>query len=352
MTVMTRHLHAELLRVFIVVMLLLLGLFGFFDLSVQLDDVGQGSYTTYDAILFTLRQLPQRAVELTPFAMLLTVVAALGLMAARSELVIMRGAGLSPMQIGARVFGFGAAMMVLVLIVQSLVAPPLTQRAEQLRASAMTGSNIANDASFWLRSQDGVVHIGALENARVPLNIEILEFGPDATLTRAIHAARADIPVEGPWQLKDVVIKRFAGGETSVRQPALAWTPTLYARQLAVLDRTPDSLAPRSLYRYINYLQAHDQDSQPFEIALWQKLSLPLTTFAMLLLGLPMVFVNPRGANIGLRISIAAGIGLAAYAFIQVLGNLAFLYSLSAPLMMLTPGLLLCLGALLWLRRL
>jgi len=353
MSIITRHLYLELLRVYGVVSVMLLGLFGFFDLSIQLDDVGQGDYRALDAVMVTVKQLPHRAVELTPFTLLVTVVAALGMMAGRSELVVLRAAGLSPMRIAARVLGFGVLVVMVMLVMQSFVAPPLAQKAQQQRASAMTGGQVADDASFWLRSQDGVVHIGALENAHVPLDIEILEFGDQSTLTRALHAARADIRNQGPWLLRDVTIKRFdSGGQISTQQPTLKWSPTLYARQLAVLDRSPDSLAPLSLYRYIGYLQAHNQDVQPFQIALWQKIALPLTSIAMLLLGIPLVFVNPRGANIGLRIAVATGIGLLAYAMIQAIGNLAFVYALSAPLLMLAPGVLLSLMALLWLRRL
>ncbi|MES1926125.1 LPS export ABC transporter permease LptG [Salinisphaera sp. T31B1] len=352
MRVINRYLGLELLRAYGVVTLLLLGLFGFFDLSAELDDVGQGNYATLDAIKVTLGQLAQRAVELTPFTLLLTVVGALGLMTGRSELVVLRAAGLSPLHIARRVAGFGLIVLAAALVVQSLVAPPLSQQAQQLRATRISGGSIADDATFWMRSQDGVVHIGALENARVPLDIEILRFGPDASIERSLQAERADIQADGDWRLQDVTVKRFDGsGEISEHRDQLLWRPTLYERQLAVLDRRPDSLSPRALYRYIDYLEAHDQDAQPFRIALWQKLALPVTTLAMLLLGLPLVFVNPRGANVGLRIAIAAAIGLSGYGLIQMIGNLAFLYGLSAPLCMLAPGLALSLAALLWLRR-
>jgi len=347
-----RYIHAELLRAWVVVNLMLLGLFGFFDLSVQLDDVGQGNYSTFDAVAFTLRQLPQRLVELTPFATLLTVVIALGLMASRHELVILRGAGLSPARIAGTVFKAGVALLVIMLCVQSFVAPPLLQRAQQMRASAIIGGSIADDASFWLRARNGVVHIGALENARVPVQIEIFEFGADATLTRYLRAARADIPLSGPWRLQQVTVKSFnPRGDTTAQRATLAWSPTLYERQLAVLDRSPESLSPLSLYRYSRYLQTHDQDAQRFRVALWQKLAMPLTAIAMLLLAMPLVFANPRGANFGLRVAVAAGIGLLAYASMQAVGNLAFVLGLSAPLCMLTPGLLLCVVAVLWLRR-
>ena len=76
---------------------------------------------------------PQRLVELTPFATLLTVVIALGLMASRHELVILRGAGLSPARIAGTVFKAGVALLVIMLCVQSFVAPPLLQKPTQRR---------------------------------------------------------------------------------------------------------------------------------------------------------------------------------------------------------------------------
>ncbi|MES1940352.1 permease YjgP/YjgQ family protein [Salinisphaera sp. T5B8] len=352
MRIYERYIYAELLRAWVVVNLVLLGLFGFFELAGQLDDVGKGRYTIAKALGFTVEQLPQHLAELTPFAALLTVVIALGLMASRHELVILRGVGLSPVRIAGCVLKAGVALLILVLAVQSFVAPPLMQHAQRMRTAAVAGDSVAGDASYWLRTRDGVVHIARLENGHQPVDIEILEFGPEQTLTRYVRAEKADIQPSGVWKLGGVTVKHPADlNNAGARRAELDWTPSLYDRQLALLDRAPASLAPLSLYRYVAYLDAHNQDAQRYRVALWQKLALPLTTFAMLLLAMPLVLFNPRGANLGLRVALATGIGLGAFALLQAIGNLAFVFGLPAPLCMLTPGLALCGIALLWLRR-
>lgn len=352
MRVYERYIQAELLHAWVVVNLVLLGLFGLFELAVQLDDVGEGSYTIAKALGFTIEQLPQQLVELTPFATLLTVVVALGLMSSRHELVILRGVGVSPTRIAGCVLKAGVALLALVLVVQSFVAPPLLQHAERMRAAAVAGDSVARDASYWLRTRNGVVHIARLKNGHQPVDIEILEFGSGQTLTRYLHAEKADIQPYGLWRLHGVNVKHLADpNDTGARRAELAWTPALYKSQLALLDRAPASLAPLSLYRYVAYLDAQKQDAQRYRVALWRKLALPLTTLSMLLLAMPLVLFNPRGANLGLRVALAAGIGLGTYALLQAIGNFAFVFGLPAPLCMLAPGLALCGIALFWLRR-
>ena len=65
---------------------------------------------------------------------------------------ILRGAGLSPARIAGTVFKAGVALLVIMLCVQSFVAPPLLQRAQQMRASAITGGSIRDinlESAIW-----------------------------------------------------------------------------------------------------------------------------------------------------------------------------------------------------------
>ena len=90
----------------------LLPLFSFFDLLEQLDDVGKGTYRTVDAFLYTAMLLPRRFIQIAPFIALLGTVAALGSLAVNSELIAMRTAGLSPVQISLAPLGVGIMLIV------------------------------------------------------------------------------------------------------------------------------------------------------------------------------------------------------------------------------------------------
>lgn len=353
MRILDNYIRTELLRNYALVNVLLLGLFGFLDLAIQLEDVGKGAYTTGNAVVFMLYHLPRRLVDLTPFAMLLAAVLALGTMASNRELVVMRGCGLSPMKITTSLLKAGAMLLAVVVALDLYVAPSLQQQAFQMRTTALAGNSGSAASSLWARSKAGIIYIGKLQHGRIPADVEIYRFGDEQNLQLYLHAKTADILAPDHWRLHTVTRKRFNDGhETTSQLDTLDWRPILSPEQLRILDRPPDSLSLPDLYRYTNYLDAQGQNAQRFRMTLWQKLALPLTTIAMMLLAAPLSFANPRGSNLGLRIVAGAAIGLAVYTVTQVSANIGLLYNLSPPLLAFSPGVLITALALYWLRRL
>jgi len=354
MQILNRYIRSQLLLNYLLVNVLLLGLFGFIDLAIQLEDVGKGSFGTREAVLYTLYHLPRRTIDLFPFAALLASVLVLGAMAANRELVVMRGGGLSPTRIAGSLLKAGGWLLAAIIALELLVAPGLQQRAFQLRVTTVAGNSNQDDSAIWAKSGDGVVYIGSLKHGRIPTNVEIYDLGAKQTLRNYVHADTADITNPDRWLLHNVTVKNFADSSDSYTktQETMDWRPILSPAQLKVLDRPADSLAVVDLYRYVHYLRAQGQNAQRFNLSLWQKLSMPITALAMILLAAPLSFVNPRGSNLGLRVVIGAGIGLTVFAITQISANLGLLYNLNAPLLTLVPGALLIIVALFWLRRL
>lgn len=338
---------------YVLVNLLLLGLFSFFDIAVQMEDVGQGSYSVVQALTFVLCQIPRRLVELTPFTVLLTAVLTLGGLSARSELTIMRSIGLTPFRITAGLLKAGLLLLLLLMVLDSFIAPRLQQHAYQMRAAALAGDSGAGTAGLWAKAGNSMIRIGHLAHGRIPSDIDILTFSTANTLASFMHAQQADIVSPEQWLLKNVTRKRFSSTGEQVQQLAqLRWQPTLTDRQLDILDQPANSLSTLDLYRYIQYLHSQDQSTLRFALALWQKLVMPLIAAAMILLAAPLVFTQARSANLGARVAISAGIGLAIYALLQFAANLTLLLQLPPALLTLLPALLLLLLASVWLHRL
>ena len=87
MTLLDRYIAGEIAKAFVLVMLALVFVFSFLDLIKQLDDVGSGSYGFSDALMFELRMLAPRAVNLLPFGALMGTTIALSLLAHRGEII-------------------------------------------------------------------------------------------------------------------------------------------------------------------------------------------------------------------------------------------------------------------------
>ena len=90
MKLIARYLTREIASGIVAVLLGFLGLFAFFDLINELDDIGQGGYRLPQAVLYVLLGLPSHIYELMPVAALIGCIYAL---ASLPELRIHRHAG-------------------------------------------------------------------------------------------------------------------------------------------------------------------------------------------------------------------------------------------------------------------
>ena len=94
MTVVTRYLAREITAGVFLMLAAFLGLFAFFDVVNEFDDLGEGGYRIQHALAYVGLNLPGRIYELMPIAALIGAVYALARFAAQSEFTAMRAAGM------------------------------------------------------------------------------------------------------------------------------------------------------------------------------------------------------------------------------------------------------------------
>src|SRR5690606_1805869 len=93
-----RYLAREIYRSSAVVLLALIGLFTFFALIEELDNIG-GSFTLLNLFYMQALALPTRLYDLLPIGLLIGAILALAGLAQRNELVILRVSGVSGMKL-------------------------------------------------------------------------------------------------------------------------------------------------------------------------------------------------------------------------------------------------------------
>ena len=148
----------------------------------------------------------------------------------------------------------------------------------------------------------------------------------------------AAITEDNRWVLTDVVQKTITGQRfTTRRLPRLTLLSFLSAEQMAIQDLPPESLSPSDLYHYIRLVQERGQNADQYELAFWQKLSIPLATASMVLLSLTFVFGPTRGRTAGFRIMIGSIVGVVLYFLNQILGHAGLLLGLNLALTTMAP---------------
>jgi lipopolysaccharide export system permease protein len=350
MTTLDRYLGSRFFRGFFLVVLVLVSLFSFLELVSQLDQVGKGNFQAIDAFIFVALTLPKRIIDMLPISALLGGIIGLGMLAERGELVAMRAAGLSVRRICFSVLAAAGLLMLVSGAAEQFVVPQLEQEAHARSSLALSDSSgiMLTKRGFWARHGNSFIRVGKTFTGGIAADVDIYQRDENGFLRAFIHAREADIHKDGQWTLKDIQKKTIdKGGISTQYLPSLTIDSFFSKDQVSILEVPPESLAPSDLYFYIKALQERGQNADHYVMALWQKLVMPLTTGAMVLLSLPFVFGPPRGMTVGLRITLGASVGIAFYLANQIIGYLGLLLDIPAPLTTLTPVALI-LGIALW----
>jgi lipopolysaccharide export system permease protein len=354
MKTLDRYIGAHFVRGFLLVTLILAVLFSFIETVTQLNDVGKGSYQALDAFAYVGLTLPRRMLDLVPMSALLGSITAMGLLADQNELLAMRAAGLSVRRICWSVIGNGALLMLVAAVLAEFVVPAMEQYARQRRSFAISGPTVLlTERGFWARNGQNLIRVRSTLRGGVPADLDIYQRDAEGRLRGIIRARRAEVDDENRWLLTDVE-QRVIGEDgiiTTRHLPSLAWDSSLLSsKQIEVLGLPPHSLSPSDLYVHVRALEARGENADHHALALWQKLSIPLTTGAMVLLSLPFVFGPPRGTSTGKRIVLGAAAGIAFYLISQITGHVGLLLDLHPAFTTMTPvAAALCIA--LWLMR-
>src|SRR5882672_4111766 len=181
-------------------------LFSLLEFVEQLHDVGKGHYRLIDACVYVLLTAPARFLQLIPAAMLFACLFALGGLAARAELTVMRAAGVSPGRIVGSVFKLAGAILVALFLLAQFVIPPAQQLAQTQRASRLsTVDAVRSNGSFWAAGDHQFLNVRRFADANVPIDIYLYEFAASGELQSLIQADRAEVRPDGTWLLEGVL---------------------------------------------------------------------------------------------------------------------------------------------------
>ena len=353
MKIIDRYLLQAVVAATALVLAVLLGLGAFVNFAAQVGNVGSGSYSLLDALIFVALNLPTQAYEMLPIAALLGSLLGLGALASHSELIVLRASGMSVWRLARAVAAAGLVLTLIGLALGELIAPPAEQYAKRYRAAQLHKQlNFAGGQGGWIKDGNIVVNIGELFASGVAGGVRIYRFEPDGMLSSVGVAAMADVTDDQQWRLEDFKESRFEGGRVKTRKQRLEMrrtglNPDLL--RLSVVD--PDQLSGVGLASYVSYLKSNGLNSDRYEIALWSRAAKVVSIFVMCLLALPFVFGSLRSAGAGTRIVIGVLFGVAYYLVSNTLASSGTVYGLDPLLTAWLPTLVLAALAALLLAR-
>jgi lipopolysaccharide export system permease protein len=335
--------------------LVLIVIVGLDAVTAFIDESGDISetYTVLEVLIYVALTLPGRLYEYTPFAALIGCLIGLGQLATNSELVVMRGAGVSIARLVWIVLKPTLLLAVLAFLLGEFVAPRAEQLAQSRRAIALNpGEGVAGKHGLWNREGNSFLHFNALDPAAgVVHGVILLQFDDGYRLKSALRASRADFAGDH-WRMRQAVKTDFSSWQTTrTIFDTLRWDTSITPELLTMEVVSPDQLPLVDLYRYGRYLAQQGLDSDDFELAMWRKLLQPLAVTGLVLVAISFIFGPLRDGTLGFRIFAGVIVGIVFRTSQDLLGPASLVFGFSPLYAALVPVLLCMLAGILMLWR-
>jgi lipopolysaccharide export system permease protein len=346
--ILGRYIASHLARGWLLVFAILGALFALLSLIDEIDSLSE-RYRFVHALGYVLLTTPQRIVDLSPVIVALGTLFAFATLSRHSELVVMRAAGLSMRRLIALCALPTAVLVVGIGAASEFAVASLHHRAETQRMVLRSGNlDLLESRGLWSRGEQRVLNVQELRMGQLPEGIRIYELAPDGSLERAIEAARAEPLPDRRWRLRDVRVKEWRDGRIDTAAPeSLDIGPFWSATELPALGQSLAAMPPSALWSYAEHLRATGQDDTRVRMAFWQKLALPWSAGAMVLLCavIGIGFGSTRSAAFGVRVLAGAAIGTGFYLLTQIMHTGGQLLGLDQPAVVTLPILLVLLVA-------
>lgn len=329
MKMLQSYIGRSVLLAMLGVMFLLVALDVLFALLVELEEL-RANYQLSQAVQFTLLTAPRRLYEMMPTGTLLGCLIALGAMANSSELVVMRAAGVSLLQILWATLRPVLLVAVCGFAIGEYVVPYTEQIAQSSRAVALgSGKALHSRFGVWHREGSEYIHVNAVEPGGRLFDVTRFRFDGDGRLVQASHARTASFQ-QDHWRMEGVEVTELGQREArSSRYDALTWHTSLTPGVLTLLTMDAEDLSVSGLWRYARYLALQGLDAAPYFLAFWNKLMQPLMMCAMVFIAIAYVFGPLRQGSMGVRILAGIVTGLMLRYFAEFMGTAALVYQFS-----------------------
>lgn len=343
MNILRGYLFRTILGTTGLVLAVLLSLASFIKFVGQLDDIGTGDYGLLNALAWVILQMPTVIGQMLPIATLLGALLGLGSLASRSELVVLRSAGLSPMGLARSVLVTGVAFSAVGLVISFYLAPPLERYAGQQRELAKFGqAGVSAGESAWIRDRRTILNVVPPSEESPGGNVYVYHLGENDALEAIGRADSVRAEADKRWFLHNYAETRFT--PTAIQTSRVAESLALTGVNPDLLGLTvvrESTMGGAALWRYVQYLKRSGLDARRYEVAFWNRLASLVAVPLMCVLAVPFVIGPLRSGGTGLRMLAGLGIGLVWFLVSRTLADGGVVWNLNAMVIAWLPTVLL-----------
>ena len=310
-------------------------------------------YSTSQASVYLIYTIPGRFYQFFPTAILIGTLLGLGNLAANSEFIAMRAAGISIKQIVFSVLKLGVVLIIAVFLLGEYVVPASDLHARNFKAHLKNKNiTLTGGAGLWVKEKNNILHIGKVLSPDQLSDISIYHFNQDRSGLESLKTVASAKLQENGWHLGDVNIAQFEPMQINKQQyKEQLDTNFLDPQILDIATIEPEQLSTQELDRIIQHQKSNKINSDKYELIYWNRFSIPLSALVMLVIAMPFLFGSNRGSGAGALLFYGIVLGILFSLANRAINELGFVLGISPILSAFVPSLLFLFGGLLFLNR-
>jgi lipopolysaccharide export system permease protein len=343
MKIKDRYIANTLLTYSIVVLLVWLSLYSFFNFLAELNSVGKVNYTILAAFKYIVLQLPEVAYDQVSPVILLGCVLGMGHLATTGQLIILRASGISILKITWLTLKNAIIFLICLTLIGELVAPTLTTYAENERSNALGLNSLSSSQDgFWIRDGDNFINVENNVDGSLFNGITVIEVNKSNKIERVVESKSA---IFDGQNINMDSTNIFSINSTNLFDDIALKERNLYKKRVAFdqdlinsLEKEPKNLTTLTIVKQIQFLTDNKLRAEVFEVELYKRLVKPITLVAMILLAMLFIFGSTRDATLGRKIFFGVAIGLSFELISRIGGALALSFDFSPLLSAFIPA--------------
>ena len=342
MKIRDRYIAKTLLTYTLVVLLVWLSIYSFFNFLAELNSVGVENYTVLAAFKYVVLQIPEVAYSQASAVILLGCVLGLGHLAASNQLLIFQVSGFSVLKITKLAIKNAILFIIILIAIGESLAPLSTKFAKSERSIALGGTSFSNSQnSFWIRDGDNFINVEQNIDGKSFNDVTIIEVSSLNTIDRVIRAESASFDGRSLDMQNSLIYSVDSSNffETLSVKERDSYRKTVSFDQdlIESIESEPKDLTTWTIFKQIQFLSDNKLRSGVFEVELYKRLVKPVSLIAMILVAMLFIFGSTRDATLGRKIFFGVALGLSFEMLSRIGGAIALSNDFSAFLSSILP---------------
>jgi lipopolysaccharide export system permease protein len=302
MRILNLYMGREFLKMFCFMVLAFVSIYTLFDILEKAKNFSEAGVPQGAMLSFFILQVPEITSLMVPVAVLIATVITLGLMGKRNEVVAVKSSGVSIFRFTLPIVLISLALTIGVAVLNETVLPKTKARTNYIWNVLVEKQpgQLYHKEKFWYKGQNSIYRVGFYDVESQSLaDVVYYRFDRDFNLSARVDARRARY-LGGRWVFFSGLYQErlpqggYAAKAFEEREVELPEKPSDFVR----LSKPSEEMSLAELARFVRKMEEEGYDSRRYRVDLQSKLSFPVVTLIMALIGVPMALFKERGRSL------------------------------------------------------